>query len=257
LARVDLDPTLLLVVLGLAGAAAGVVNTMAGGGSMLVIPVLLGLGLPPSVANGTLRVGVVAQNLSSIATFHRRGFRAYGPFVRLAVPMCAGAGVGSWAATRLPDDALRAVFGIALVGWALLLALRPGGFSADTSEPRPVGALAVLAAFAVGGYGGFLQVGVGFPLLALLVPWLRHPPVQANAIKILLVLTYTLVALPIFALAGQVAWSEGGVLAVGSIAGGWLGTRLQLRAGAKLVRWVVVVTVCVAGVAMLLPMLAS
>jgi uncharacterized membrane protein YfcA len=248
-----LDPTLLLVVLGFVGLAAAVVNTMAGGGSMLVIPVLLALGLPSSLANGTLRVGVAAQNLTSVLTFHRRGLRVYGPFARLVIPMGVGAGVGSYAATILPDDVLRKVFGIALMGWAVVLALRPGGFAAETSTPRPVVAWALLGAFAIGLYGGFLQVGVGFPLLALLVPGLGYSPVEANAIKVLLVLSYTLVALPIFAFAGQIAWGAAGVLALGSIAGGWLGARLQLRAGARLVRWVVVAMVCVAGVAMLLP----
>jgi uncharacterized membrane protein YfcA len=103
----------------------------------------------------------------------------------------------------------------------------------------------------IGVYGGFLQVGVGFPLLALLVLHMGHPAVQANAIKLALTLGYTLVSLPMFALAGQVAWREGLVLAAGSMVGGWLGTHLQIRGGAKLVRWVVVVAVAASGVAML------
>ncbi len=247
----ELDPAWMLALLGVAGALAAIINTMAGGGSLLVVPVLLALGMPASTANGTLRVGVLAQGITSMATFHRKGVREYGAFARLLVPTAVGAGAGSWAATILPDDVLRSVFGFALIGWAILLAVRPGGFSTDASEPRPIGAAAWAGAFAIGIYGGFLQVGVGFPSLALLVLGLRYAPVNANAIKILLVLASTVVSLPIFAMAGQVAWEHAGVLALGSAIGGWLGTRWQLRAGAKLVRWVVVVTVCVAGVAML------
>lgn len=248
----QLDPAVLLVVLFAVSVVASVINTMAGGGSMLVVPVLLALGLPAPVANGTLRVGVLAQNLASAATFHRRREPGtYGAFARLVVPVTLGAAAGSFAATRVPADALKTVFGVALAAWAVVLAVRPGKFSAERSEPRSVGVLHVLGAIAVGFYGGFLQVGVGFPLLALLVPGLRYAPVQANAIKILLVLGYTLVSLPLFASAGQVRWLEGAVLAGGAIVGGILGVRWQLRAGASIVRWFVVVTVCIAGIAMI------
>lgn len=245
-------PSLLLVALFVAAALAGIVNTMAGGGSMLVVPVLLALGLPAPVANGTLRVGVLAQNLVSAAAFHRRREPGtYAAFARLVVPVTLGAAAGSFAATRVPGDVLRTVFGVALAAWAILLAVKPGGFAQERSQPRAIGLPHVVGAIAVGAYGGFLQVGVGFPLLALLVPGLGFAPVQANAVKILLVLGYTIVALPLFAFAGQVAWEDGAVLAAGSMLGGWLGVRWQLRAGASIVRWFVVVTVCIAGIAMI------
>lgn len=247
----SLDPVWMLVLLGVAGVLAAIVNTMAGGGSLLVIPVLLGLGLPASTANGTLRVGVIALTVTGSLTFYRKGVRGHRTVVKLVIPMMIGAAAGSYAATILPDDILRSVFGIALVGWALLLVVRPGAFSSDASEPRPIGPAAWAGALGIGLYGGFLQVGVGFPMLALLVVGLHYAPIRANAIKLLLVLGYTAIALPIFALAGQVAWREAVVLALGMALGAYLGARLQLRTGAKVVRWVVVITVCIAGVAML------
>ena len=103
-----------LLVLGLAGAVAGVINTIAGGGSLLALPVLVALGLPPGVANGTMRVGVAVQNVTSALTFHSRGVRQYGLVLRLVLPMVLGAAVGTVLATRLPDDALRVVFGAML-----------------------------------------------------------------------------------------------------------------------------------------------
>ncbi|MCH9682096.1 MAG: sulfite exporter TauE/SafE family protein [Deltaproteobacteria bacterium] len=240
-----------LALLALAGAVAAVINTMAGGGSLLTIPVLIGLGLPPGLANGTLRVGVAVQNAASVITFHRRGVRAYRPFLRLVVPMVVGAAGGTALATRLPDDSLRIVFGVMLAAWAVVLVLRPGRFLESPTEPRPVGWLALVLSALIGIYGGFLQAGVGFPLLALLVTYLGHEAVVANAIKMMLVLAYTAISLPMFALAGQVAWREGLALAAGAMVGGWLGTRLQLRVGAKLVRWVVVIAVGISGIAML------
>ena len=240
-----------LLALAVAAMAAGVINTMAGGGSLLILPVMIALGLPPGVANGTLRVGIVVQNTSSVLTFHRRGVRPYRRLLPLLPPMVLGAALGSWLATRLPDDALRIVFGVALAGWAVVLVVRPGRFLEPPEQPRKVGVAAIVLASMVGLYGGFLQAGVGFPMLALLVLFLGHDAVEANAIKVSLVLAYTLVSLPIFAFAGQVAWAESLPLAGGAMVGGWLGTRLQIKAGAKLVRWVVVVMVACSGIAML------
>lgn len=240
-----------LVVLAVAGVASGMINTIAGGGSLLTLPILMALGLPPSVANGTIRVGIVVQNLAAAITFHRKGFREYRLLRRLVVPVVAGAALGTGLATRLPDDLLRIVFGIALAGWAVLLILRPGRFLRTPQEPRHAGALALGLGALVGVYGGFLQAGVGFPMLALLVLYLGYGAVEANGVKVMLVLAYTMVSLPMFALAGQVAWREGVALAIGAMTGGWLGTRLQIRGGAGFVRWVVVVMVAVSGVAML------
>ncbi len=240
-----------LVVLALAGAVASVINAMAGGGSLLTLPLLVALGLPPGLANGTNRVGVITQGLASVITFHRRGFREYRLVGRLLLPMMVGAGAGTALATRLPDDLLRVVFGAMLAGWAVLLVVRPGRFLQAPAEPRPAGVPALVLSLLIGVYGGFVQAGVGFPLLALLVLHLGHPAVQANAVKVALTLGFTLVSLPMFVLAGQVAWKEGLTLAAGSMVGGWLGTRLQIRAGANLVRWVVVLAVAASGVAML------
>jgi hypothetical protein len=239
-----------LALLALGAAVAGVVNTLAGGGSLLVIPLLVALGLPPTIANGTLRVGVVVQSLAALATFHAGGERDYGVVARLALPMMLGAGIGSYLATQIGDAWLQPVFGVLIVAWAIVLVVRPGRFLGTPTEVTAVRPLSHVFALTVGIYGGLLQVAVGFPLLALLTAHLGYGAVRANAIKVALVLVYTLVALPVFVLAGQVAWREGAALAVGSLVGGWLGTRLQIRRGANLVRWVVVVTAAASGVAM-------
>lgn len=240
-----------LVVIALVGFVASVINTIAGGGSLLTLPLLVALGLPPGLANGTNRVGVVMQMVASAGTFHRRGFRDYRLFVRLVIPMTLGSLAGAFMATRLHDELLRVVFGVMLAAWAVLLVVRPGRFLHAPPQPRAIGPLALVLSVLVGVYGGFLQAGVGFPLLALFVLYLGYPAVEANAAKSVLTLVYSLVSLPVFMMAGQVAWREGLVLAAGSMVGGWLGTRLQIRAGANLVRWGVVIAVAASGVAML------
>lgn len=251
-AALVLDPPWLgLVAIAVVGMVASVINTIAGGGSLLTLPLLVGLGLPAGLANGTNRIGVVMQVVTSAATFHRQGFRDYRLFARLIVPMMLGALAGAGLATHMDDELLRLVFGAMLAAWAVLLVVRPGRFLHAPPVPRPVGPLALVLSLLVGVYGGFLQAGVGFPLLALLVLYLGYPAVEANATKSALTLGYTVVSLPMFVIAGQVAWREGLALAVGSTVGGWIGTRLQIRAGANLVRWVVVIAVAASGVAML------
>ncbi len=250
-------PGVALALLGVGAMLAAIVNTMAGGGSMLVLPLMLALGLPPGVANGTLRVGVLVQNISAMVTFHRRGERVYGWIARLALPITAGAAGGTVLATRLSDALLLPIIGVLLAGWAVVLLFRPGRFLQAEGEPRDPTWQVYAGAVGVGFYGGFLQVAVGFPLLALLTLGLGLPAVRANAVKIGLVLVYTLVSLPIFAQAGQVAWREGAALAGGAWIGGWLGTRWQLRSGAKVVRWFVVVTATVSGVTMLVRSLSN
>lgn len=245
------DPALGLLILAAAGIAAGVINTIAGGGSFLTLPLLMGLGLPAGTANGTLRIAVLFQNVTATLTFHRQGVREYPALWRLAPPMCAGALAGSWLATQVPDDTLRRVIGGILLAWALLLIARPGGWTDAPDTPRRAGVWAVLGSLGIGLYGGFLQAGVGFPILAMLVSGLGFGPVRANAVKVSLVLAYTCLAVPVFAHAGQIAWREGVTLALAAALGGWLGTRWQLKSGAKLVRWVVIVTVLVSGFAML------
>lgn len=244
-------PLLGLGLLVVVGVFAGVVNTLAGGGSFVVLPLLIALGLPPTVANGTARVGVIVQGLASSWTFWRRGIREGAIILRLSAPMVVGAVIGAFLATRLEDALLRPVIGVVLCAWAVILALRPGRFLSPPPEPKPPTWVTYALCVVIGAYGGFLQAGVGFPLLALLVPGLGYPAVRANAIKVAVVLVFTIAALPLFAVAGQIAWREGIALALGTMTGGWLGAHLQLRAGAGLVRWAVLGMVLIGGITLL------
>lgn len=247
------NPWLDLALVLLVGVLAGVINTMAGGGSFLVLPVLIGLGLPAGVANGTSRVAVLSQSVAGLATFHRRGVRAHGLSARLAAPMVAGALLGAWLATLLDDRLFRPLIGGVLLAWAVLLLVKPDRFLRPPDAAREPDLGSYLFGVAVGVYGGFLQAGVGFPLIALLTGYLGYDLVRANSVKVSLVLAYTLVALPVFVLAGQVAWAPAIVLALGTVAGAWLGARWQLEKGSAVVRWFVLVMVVASGLAMLWP----
>lgn len=246
------DPVAGVVVLVLVGVLAGAANTLAGGGSFVVLPILIGLGLTPGVANATSRIGVLAHGSAAALTFARARALPGGLVLRVAPMMCVGALCGAWLATRLDDALLRPLFGAILVVWALMLLVRPGRFLKPPPEPLAPGLVAQLVSLLIGVYGGFLQAGVGFPLMALFVSLLGYPTLQANAAKVTVVFIYTLLAMGVFAAAGQVAWREGAILAVGMVLGGVLGARLQLRVGPGLVRWAMVVMVAISGAALLL-----
>lgn len=248
-----LPPGADLGLLALAAVLAGIINAIAGGGSLLVIPLLIGVGLPPTVANGTLRIAVIVQAILASITFERRGVHEIRPALSLLPTVVGGAALGTYVATQIGDASMRWVFAILLVVWAVVLLVRPERFLATEVEPRRPTLLVQLVAIAVGFYGGFAQAGVGFPLLALAVLGLGKTTVQGNAVKSVIVIAYTAVALGLFIAADDVAWREGAALAVGGALGGWLGARWQLRSGVALIRWMLVATLVVSAAAMLIP----
>ncbi|MCA9511787.1 MAG: sulfite exporter TauE/SafE family protein [Myxococcota bacterium] len=231
-----------IAALAAGGAFAGVVNTLAGGGSMLTVPLLVMLGLPGTLANGTNRIGILAQNVAAVSSFRRAGVDGLARSLPVLVPVGAGSLIGAIAVSRLADDVFERAFGLVML---LVLAptLRPPRARApgESAPPWPRWASA-LVFFAIGLYGGAFQAGVGIALL-LAVARTGVDLVTANAIKVLVVGALTLVAVPVFIASGQVAWPQAAVLTAGFAAGGWLGARVAVRGGDRLIRPVLVVCV--------------
>lgn len=238
-----------------AGVAAGFINTLAGGGSLLTLPALMLAGLDAGVANGTNRVAVLLQSLIAARTFDGGGRLDRRATAWIVAPTLAGAAAGAWLAAALPPEVLEPALLVTMVVMALLFATRPRlltpapgeGPGAVRGNPRAMAAL-----LATGLYGGFIQAGIGFLLLATLVGALRYDLVAANAIKMVVVAALTVVALAIFIADDLVAWGPGLVLASGSVLGGYLGARFAMRTDQRVLRWIIVVTVIVATVALLL-----
>jgi uncharacterized membrane protein YfcA len=222
------------------GLLAGIVNTLAGGGSMLTVPLLVLLGLPGSVANGSNRVGVLLQSGVAAWRFRAQGIPGAADATRVLVPVGAGALVGAWWVAQLADATFERIFGLAMV-LLLLPTLRPP--RAGSAGARPWSpATSFLIFFAIGVYGGALQAGVGLVLVAALSR-AGFDLVRANSVKVVVVLALTLVAVPVFIAEGQVAWLPAGVLAVGFAAGGEIGARLAVRGGERLIRPVLALSV--------------
>jgi hypothetical protein len=234
-----------LAILAAAGVLATTINVIAGGGGMIVMPTLMALGLPADVANGTYRLAVVTQSLSGTAALRRHGKLDSGAIVPILIPTILGAVLGALLATSIPRETLKPVMLITMVLMAGLIAFRRETLIASEGPTlRPKDAPRSIAGlFLSGVYAGFIQAGVGFLLLAVLVGTLRHDLVGANALKLVVTLAFGVVALTIFTWAGLVSWTPAIVLAVASIFGARLGVRVMLNVPATALRWFVFVCV--------------
>ena len=228
-----------------AGLAAGVINVVAGGGSFLTLPVLIFLGLPATLANGTNRVAILLQGLAAVPGFHRHRVMPWRWALAASVPAVAGAVAGTWAALEIGDEAFEKVLALLMVAISLWTLLAPGHREPSDSPPRsPWSPGLVVGMFAIGVYGGFVQAGVGFLLLAA-TTWAGLDLVRGNAVKVLATLVFTVVALAMFAGRGEVDWVAGLVLGAGSVAGALLGVRLTVLKGHRWVKAMVTAAVIV------------
>lgn len=240
---------LLLVVLGF---VAGIINTLAGGGSNLTIPALMISGMPPDVANATNRVGVMMQSVTGLKQFHAKGKLPTGDIKAILVPTLLGGALGGAVASYAPAYLLKPALLLTMLGMAALMLFKPSVVLPDEGTPVKLvnetpGAWKAL--FAAGFYGGFVQAGVGFVLIAALAGTLRYDIVSTNALKIVCTVAFTGVALALFIYNDQVAWIPGLLLAFGSIAGAWLAVNIAINIQPKTMKWFLFVMTLVAVVA--------
>ncbi|MBW2285274.1 MAG: sulfite exporter TauE/SafE family protein [Deltaproteobacteria bacterium] len=236
-----------------AGFGCGFINTLAGSGSLISLPVLIFLGLPANMANGTNRVGILIQTVVSLRSFKKQNMLDFRGGIMLALPAIVGAIIGAQIAVNLDEQMLRRVIGALMVVMLVFILARPkrwlkGQLEVLGRRPR---ALELVIFFFIGAYGGFIQAGVGIFLLAGLVLGVGYDLVRANAVKVLIVLCFTAFAMVVFMINGQILWGLGLLLAVGNAGGGWLAAKLAIERGAGLVRWFLIAVVIVSAVKLL------
>jgi uncharacterized membrane protein YfcA len=242
-------PALMLV-----GVIAGFLNVLAGGGSLLTLPLLIFFGLPAATANGTNRVAIFCQNIFAITGFKRQGVFP----IRLALlcmpPALLGSYLGANLAISVDEMLFRRLLAMIMVGVLLFMVFDP--MKRFRSQERPMTPMRtvvlVVSFFGVGVYGGFVQAGVGFLIItALLVHGLDL--VRINAVKVLVIFAFTAVALGVFIVHGQVDYVLGLSLAVGNSLGGWIATHYAVKKGHDWIKRFVIVTVLVFALRLLLP----
>lgn len=231
-----------IVVLALVGVAAGWLNVMAGGGSLLTVPVMLFMGIPAPVANGTNRIAILAQNISAVTAFRRHGFSNFRLSLSLAAAASLGALGGASLGVHLQGEWFDRTVALIMVAVMILMATgrdqaKPVGGSAEAHNVLLGHVLMVGAGF----WGGFIQLGVGFILMPILHRVMGLDLVRVNMHKVFIVLVYTAVALFVFATQLELLWWTGAGLAIGNATGGWLGAHMTVTRGETLIRRVLYV----------------
>jgi uncharacterized membrane protein YfcA len=244
---------LLYILVVIVGFVSGFINTLAGSGSLLTLPLLIFMGLPVTIANGTNRIAILLQSIVGLGGFKQKKVFEWKDGLWLTIPSTVGALFGSLLAVNLNEALMNRIIGGLLVVMFFVILYKPERWlkEQDGKVHAKPNILRILIFFAIGFYGGFIQVGVGFFLLAGLVLGVGYDLLKANAIKVLIVLAYTIVALFVFIINKQVDYYLGLVLGVGSMFGAWLATHVAVKQGAKFVRWFLLVTVFAFAVKML------
>ncbi|MCF8304632.1 MAG: sulfite exporter TauE/SafE family protein, partial [Bacteroidales bacterium] len=227
------------------GVLVGFINTLAGGGSIISLSLLMFFGLPANVANGTNRIAVLLQNVASVSSFRQQKVLDVKKGLWLAIPAVVGSIIGAWVAVDLNKEVIEKAIGVLMLFMLFFILYKPQRLLKEHTEliNRKVSFSQVLVFFGIGLYGGFIQMGVGYFLLAGLVLQAGYELVKANAIKVLVVLLYTPFAMLVFIFNDQINYAYGFTLAIGNMLGAFVASRMAVKKGAGFVRWVIVAVI--------------
>ncbi|WP_378187922.1 sulfite exporter TauE/SafE family protein [Aquimarina sp. W85] len=237
---------LLLIV----GCIAGIINTLAGGGSLLTLPILIFMGLPPAIANGTNRIGILIQGVTTVAGFRSKGIRTPDFGIYMGLSALIGSVLGAKIAIDIKGETFNKILAVIMVVVVLFMVFKPKKLGLETVE-RITGKYfwwSLLAFFFIGIYGGFIQAGIGIFILLVLSSINQINLVKSNAIKSLVVAIYTLAALLVFILNDQINFLYGIILAVGNATGGWFASRWSVKKGDGMVKtFLIIMVIAMAG----------
>lgn len=226
---------------------AGMINALAGNGSVITLTILTELiGLPGNIANGTNRVGVLFNAAGAMTGFVGKRDLNYRHHMIYILPVIIGAIGGILLATMVTHAQFMGVFKILMVIMLIVILVKPERWLIEkpgkTGIPKwIIWILMVLLGF----YGGFIQMGMGVFYLAMLVLIARLPMIEANTIKALSVGIFTILAVIIFAISGQIIWFIGLTMGVAQFFGGWLSAHYasKIPGASKLAYYVLIVAV--------------
>lgn len=239
----EIAQILLLIVVGV---IAGILNVLAGGGSLLTLPLLIFMGLPAPIANGTNRIAILCQNVVAVGGFKSQGVFPAKLALLCTVPALIGSIIGAQLAIDISEELFKQILAAVMIGVIILMIFDPNKrLKFDEQHMTPLRtALLLFSFFFIGIYGGFIQAGVGFLIMSgLLVHGLDL--VKINAVKVFVVLFYTIAAMAVFVWHDQVNYPLGIALAVGNSAGGWIGSHLAVKKGHDWIKRLVIIVVVI------------
>jgi uncharacterized protein len=239
-----------IAVLIFSGLAVGFINTLAGGGSVISLSVLMLMGLPAPVANGTNRIAVTIQTLTAATVFKRQKVLDLKKGTILGIPSAIGSLVGAYIAVDINEAVFEKAFAVIMLVMLVFVFYNPDKYIYGKQHliDKKVTPLQWVIFFFLGIYGGFVHVGIGYFLLAALVLNAGYDLVRANAVKVLIVLMYMPFSFLVFLWMSDVNWTYGLIMMIGSVVGAFIASHLAVKKGIIFVKWtIVVVTVFMAG----------
>ena len=229
------------IVMIVVGILAGIINTLAGGGSTLTLPVLILAGLPSPIANATNRVAIFFQNVTATTKFRSHGELQIKPVFPITVAAVIGSIIGSIFAVKLDSQTFDKILGIFLL-FMLVFILLPKKKQTKKEQNIPV-FVELIIFFGIGLYGGFIQAGVGFLFLGALNLLSNKDLIKSNAIKVFIVGTYTFFALVVFIIADKIVWKYGIILAIGNSIGAYIGVKLAIKKGEIIIKIILTIAI--------------
>ena len=232
-----------VIILLICGVIAGFINTVAGGGSLLTLPILIFMGLPSNIANGTNRIAIFMQNIFSISGYKSRGVSDFKYSSWLSVSALIGSIIGAKIAINIDEDMFNKILSVVIIIVVLTIIYNKKTFNINseniTIEKKII---SVIMFFFIGIYGGFIHAGVGFLILSILSNYNGIQLSKANSIKVFVVFVYTFFALIVFIMENKINWILGINLGIGNSIGGWIASRWSYNKPDKIIKIFIIIS---------------
>jgi len=232
-----------VIILLICGVIAGFINTVAGGGSLLTLPILIFMGLPSNIANGTNRIAIFMQNIFSISGYKSRGVSDFKYSSWLSVSALIGSIIGAKIAINIDEDMFNKILSVVIIIVVLSIIYNKKPFninSENISIEKKI--ISVIMFFFIGIYGGFIHAGVGFLILSILSNYNGIQLSKANSIKVFVVFVYTFFALIVFIMENKINWILGINLGIGNSIGGWIASRWSYNKPDKIIKIFIIIS---------------
>ncbi|WP_347840793.1 sulfite exporter TauE/SafE family protein [uncultured Draconibacterium sp.] len=233
-----------LAALSGAGILAGFINVVAGGGSLLTLPLMIFFGLPPVVANGTNRIGIIAQNIVAVSNFSRKGVFVFPYSLYAGGVAIVGSILGSMLALEMDDQLFNRILSLVMIATGAAIFFNHKKTALISAVPQVKNqALSLFLFFFIGIYGGFIHVGIGFLMILILSRINQLSLKYANSIKVFVALLFSISSIIVFIVNDAINWKVGFALAIGTAFGGYLGSHFTMKKSEKWIKLILILAI--------------
>lgn len=238
----SLSDPLTFFILAIVGAIAGFLNVLAGGGSALTIPLMIFLGYDATIANGSNRIAIQVEALTAVVAFKKEKHADFPLSLKLGLMTLPGGILGAFYAVKIDDALFTKILGVVMVLITFSLMFPKAEIVEHAKNHKWSKWLAWPVMFAVGFYGGFIQAGVGFVIMAVLLHLYGMDLIKINMHKVFIVMIFTVPAVIVFVVTDNIDWFAAVALSIGMMLGTWVAVKVSLKKGEKLIRIVLAVS---------------